>query len=190
MNFNVLAKSFPTLLIRYLSSSSPRYLYLFIFLLNRFIYFSLMCSGQIRFEPNSEILQSSIIGHIVKLKQSYFKLERLQEVKSKMLITSTENEKISLDVVGLCLDWDSNILISERTEGRLMQLNMNGSILSKSNFRSEFKNSCGVCINSKKEILVTDGKLNKIFKFNSNLKLLQIIGSYLGTRYGSLNFPW
>ena len=135
-------------------------------------------------------MQSSIIGHIVKLKQSYFKIDRLQEVKSKLLISSTENEKISLDVVGLCLDWDLNVLISERTEGRLMQLNMTGGVLSKSNFRSEFKNSCGVCINSKKEILVTDGKLNKIFRFNSNLKLLQIIGSYLGTRYGSLNFPW
>jgi len=71
-----------------------------------------------------------------------------------------------------------------------MKLNIKGELLVESNLKSEFKNSCGVCVNIKKEILVTDGKLNKIFRFSSNLKLLQIIGSYLGTRYGSLNFPW
>jgi hypothetical protein len=100
-----------------------------------------------------------------------------------------------LDIVGLTIDDPdsaeiSNIIIPERNEGNLMKLNINGDLLIESNLKSEFKNSCGVCINNKKEILVTDGKLNKIFRFSSNLKLLQIIGSYLGTRYGSLNFPW
>lgn len=102
----------------------------------------------------------------------------------------TTNEKMPLDVVGLTLDSDTNIILPERNEGNLMKLNLNGELIGESNLKTEFKNSCGLCINCKKEILVTDGKLNKIFRFNSNLKLLQIIGSYLGSRYGSLNFPW
>lgn len=146
--------------------------------------------NQIRFEPNSEVLNSSIIGYIIKLKQTYFNIDRLSEVKSKYLISMTTNEKMPLDVVGLTLDSDTNIILPERNEGNLMKLNLNGELIGESNLKTEFKNSCGLCINCKKEILVTDGKLNKIFRFNSNLKLLQIIGSYLGSRYGSLNFPW
>ena len=146
------------------------------------------------------MLNSSILGYLIKLKPSFLNIEKLTEVKSKKIITSTSSatnplKSFPLDIVGLTIDdpdnaRSSNIIIPERNEGNLMKLNINGELLAESNLKSEFKNSCGVCINIKKEILVTDGKLNKIFRFGSNLKLLQIIGSYLGTRYGRLNFPW
>lgn len=137
-----------------------------------------------------------MIGYLVKLNSNRdpdLKLNFLQEVKSKHILESTSDSKYSLDIV--CLSNESvensqNIIVSERNEGSLMKLSLDAQLISESNLKNEFKNSCGICVNYKKEIFVTDGKLNKIFKFNSNLRLIQIIGSYLGTRYGSLNFPW
>jgi hypothetical protein len=145
-----------------------------------------------RFEANNEVLQSSIIGHIVRSTPKYFDIERLNEVKHKAYFSTVQGtrDNVPIDAVGLTFDSNYNIVISERTEGHLMKLSLSGDLVQESNFRGEFKNSCGICINSKQEILVTDGKLDKIFRFNSNLKLLQIIGSYLGTKFGSLNFPW
>ena len=81
------------------------------------------------------MLNNSIIGYIIKVKQTHLNIDKLTEAKSKTLFSATSNLKFPLDIVGLTLDSDSNIIVPERNEGNLMQLSMNGELLNESNLK-------------------------------------------------------
>jgi len=89
------------------------------------------------------------------------------------------------------MDINSDILISERTENRLIKLDKYANFIKGSDSFSQLSNSCGITTNCFNQIFVTDAKFNLILKFNSEFNLIQTVGSYLGSpKYGKLNYPW
>ena len=88
------------------------------------------------------------------------------------------------------MDANSDILISERNENRLIKLDKNVNYIKGSDSFSQLSNSCGITTNCLNQILVTDAKFNLLLKFNSDFNLIASVGPYMGQKYGKLNYPW
>lgn len=88
------------------------------------------------------------------------------------------------------MDTNSDILVSERNENRLIKIDKYCNFIKGSSSFSQLSNSCGICTNCLNQILVTDAKYNLLLKFNTEFNLIQSVGPYLGLKYGKFNYPW
>jgi hypothetical protein len=97
-------------------------------------------------------------------------------MKKKVFFSSTVNNPvINLNIVGLAIDSDSRVLLSERNECHLLRIDKYCNFIEGSDFITELSNSCGISTNGFNQIFVTDAKLNTLLKFNSHFHLLQTV---------------
>lgn len=148
---------------------------------------------KVKFTPNEEIipLNYSFVGSLKLTNKVVLNIASLKEMKKKVFYNATTKDpEINLNLVGLTLDWNSEVILSERNENRLIKIDKYCSYIDGSNFLNELSNSCGICTNSLHQILVTDAKYNTVLKFNAEFNLIQSVGPSLGKRFGKLNYPW
>lgn len=138
--------------------------------------------GELRFEPNIDLPDLSIIGDLRQVQEINLK-EQFQSIKSQSQITRIKSlpgsmQQIPISPRYVCIPDPFHLFFTDSLSKHLVQLTLQtGDFVRSTNLNGQFKNPDGICVNSRAGfIYVSDSDLNIIFKLDSNFNLIKKIG--------------
>ncbi len=140
-------------------------------------------TSELKFSPNPDLPNRSIIGSLKSIKEINL-VEMLKNVKaqssiSKIKCIPNSNQLMPITPRYMCIMDQYNYFFTDSQQKQIVQLSLDsGDFIKSSHFEHHIiKNPDGICIDRKGHIFITDSELNLIFKLDLDFNLIKKFGS-------------
>lgn len=136
--------------------------------------------NEIKFSPNSETPDQSIIGALKTVNEINF-VEQFKVIKKQTFISkikSVPNQQMPITPKFICIADQFNLFFTDSQSKQLVQLSLDsGDFIRATNINGVLRNPDGICIQHRTgHIYISDSELNVVFKLDSQFNVIKKFG--------------
>lgn len=138
--------------------------------------------GELRFEPNVDLPEKSLVGNLKQINDLNLK-EQFKTIKSQSYITKirslpSTNQQMPITPRYLCVGDPYNLFFTDSQTKQLIQLRLDtGDFVRSTNLNGKLRNPDGICVNPKAgHLFVGDSETKCIFKLDFEFNILKKFG--------------